>query len=260
MTDVQIVLVLSAVACVLALLNQSTGTRRTSEKLAAWAARCRYANDPVRRARREVEWPSLGVGRSSLALIVSALSLAGYALLWSAAAWLMSGRTDLIHRGRQHSDAIAQTAVRGVSGESLLVEILSRIADERDRVLILAHVGLDISLTSLAHQFGTSHQELAARVEAILAALRGSSELVDVLGGFHQAGRDEPFQALVVRLGLQKWFCPYCGQLMIHPIVGRPRMTCSNRCRQKLRRAGQGRGELGVSGPALPWDSPGKPD
>ena len=41
MTTVQLVLLFSVTACLIAQVNRYTGTRRIAEKLAAWAARCR---------------------------------------------------------------------------------------------------------------------------------------------------------------------------------------------------------------------------
>ena len=52
------------------------------------------------------------------------------------------------------------SAVGDIAGEPLLVEVLSRIGDERHRVLILAHIGLDISLRNLARAMGTTRIEL----------------------------------------------------------------------------------------------------
>jgi hypothetical protein len=112
--------------------------------------------------------------------------------------------------------------------------MLSRIENERDRVLILAHVGLDISLRNLARAMETNRVELAARVSAILAKLREDAELADMLGDIHRAGQNDRYQALVFRLGLQDWFCSYCGEFMLQSERGVKRKTCSNTCRYKL--------------------------
>ena len=69
-------------------------------------------------------------------------------------------------------DVTGDTAVADVTGDSLLFSLLSRITGERDRVLILAHVGLDISLTTLARDLKTDRRLLAEQVDSILATPR----------------------------------------------------------------------------------------
>jgi predicted nucleic acid-binding Zn ribbon protein len=39
---------------------------------------------------------------------------------------------------------------------------------------------------------------------------------------------------MIARLGLEKWFCAYCGQPIRQPVTGRRRKTCSDRCRHGL--------------------------
>jgi hypothetical protein len=119
--------------------------------------------------------------------------------------------------------------------------VFSRIPDREDRALLLAHVALGVSIASLERQLETSRDVIAARIDAVLTALRADAELTDKLSGIRRAGRDEHFQAMIIRLGLQDWFCAYCTQFMIQPATGRPRKTCSDLCRHRLWRREQSR-------------------
>lgn len=134
-------------------------------------------------------------------------------------------------------DKTGDSAVGDVAGDSLLAEVFSRIEDERDRVLILAHIGLDLSLRNLARVMGTTRIELADRVNAIIAQLRDDAELVAMLGDIRHAGQNDRYQTLVLSLGLQDWFCSYCGAFMLQSELGVKRKTCSDKCRYKLWKA-----------------------
>jgi len=138
------------------------------------------------------------------------------------------------HRPGGAWDETGDNAVADVAGESLLVELFSRIEDERDRVLVLAHIGLDLSLRNLARVMGVTRVELADRVSAIIARLRQDTELADMLGDIHHVGRNDRYQALIFHLGLQDWFCSYCGDFMLQSESGPKRKTCSGKCRQRL--------------------------
>jgi len=81
--------------------------------------------------------------------------------------------------------------------------------------------------------------ELASLVDTIIARLREDDELAALLGDVRRAGRVEHYQALAFRLGLQDWFCAYCGQFMVQSELGVKRRTCSDRCRNRLHRAPQ---------------------
>jgi hypothetical protein len=135
-------------------------------------------------------------------------------------------------------DTTGDSAVGDVAGDSLLVEVFARIEDERDRVLILAHIGLDISLRNLARAMGVSRTELSDRVSAIIARLREDVDLGASLADIHRAGSNDRYQALVFRLGLQDWFCSYCGGFMLQSEFGAERRTCSDKCRYRLWKAG----------------------
>lgn len=135
------------------------------------------------------------------------------------------------------SDKTGDSAVGDVAGESLFVEVFSRIEDEQDRVLLLAHIGLDISLRNLARAMGTTRGELEERVASIIAKLREDKELVETLGDIHRAGANDRYQAMVLRLGLEDWFCSYCGEFMLQSELGVKRKTCSDRCRYRLYKA-----------------------
>jgi hypothetical protein len=124
-----------------------------------------------------------------------------------------------------------------LSGDTLLVEMLSRIKDERERVLILAHIGLDISLRNLARTLETSCDEFAEQANAVITRLREDAELAAKLNGIRRAGRTEHYLALAVRLGLQDWFCSWCGDFLVQPERGRKRKTCGRKCRDSLYRA-----------------------
>src|SRR5215469_14746681 len=100
-------------------------------------------------------------------------------------------------------DVTSETAIGDVSGDSLLTEIFTRIPDAQDRALLLAYVALGVSLASLERQLEMSRQDIAARIDVILATLRADTVLTDALSGIRRAGRDEHYQALIVRLGLQ---------------------------------------------------------
>ena len=134
--------------------------------------------------------------------------------------------------GGRVPDTTGDTAVGDVAGGSLLVALLSRIEDKRERVLILAHIGLGMSLTTLARDLKLDRRELAKRVERILAELREDNDLAVMLSGIDRAGRPDHYQALAYRLDLQDWFCSHCGRFIIQPEIGRPRITCSNKCRR----------------------------
>jgi hypothetical protein len=140
----------------------------------------------------------------------------------------------MARRFHDHYDSTGDIAARDLSAESVFVEILSRIDDERERVYLLAHIGLDISVTTLARELKVDRRELATRVDAILAKLRVDADLASILGKVRHAGRNDRYQALAFRLELQNWFCSHCGAFMIQPEVGRPRKTCSDSCRRKL--------------------------
>lgn len=135
------------------------------------------------------------------------------------------------------ADTTGNTAVGDLTGDSLLVEIISRIDDEQERVLIIAHKALDIPLSNLADELGTSRAELSHRVDIIIAKLSDDADLAATLNGISRAGSREHFQALIIRLGLKDWFCAYCGQFMTQRERGRKRRTCSDKCRGKLFRA-----------------------
>lgn len=140
--------------------------------------------------------------------------------------------------GSRALDVTGDTATGNVAGDSLIVSVLSRIEDDLERVLILAHIGLDISLTTLARELKMDRRELAAHLDRILAKLRNDEEMAAMLSDVRRAGQPEHYHALAFRLNLQDWFCSYCERLMVQPEIGRPRNTCSARCRRLLYKAG----------------------
>lgn len=143
-------------------------------------------------------------------------------------------------------DVTAATAVSDVSGDLLLAAMRSRIENERDQVLILAHTALGVSLSRLASQFGLSRREVADRIDTIITRLTEDPEFASKLGDIRQAGRTEHYQALAFRIGLQDWFCACCGEFIAQPRTGRPRKTCSDYCRHKRWKRQQGDSATGT--------------
>ena len=141
-------------------------------------------------------------------------------------------------RGR---DTTGDSAVGDVAGDSLLAEVSSRIEDERDRVLTLAHIGLDLSPRNLARVVGTTAAEVTDRVDATIARLREDTEFVAMLGDLNHAGRNDRYQALILHLGLEDWFCSYCGEFIRQAERGPKRKTCKDECRYRFWKA-DGRG------------------
>jgi hypothetical protein len=111
------------------------------------------------------------------------------------------------HSPGRAADKTGDSAVGDIAGESLLVEVFSRIDDEQDRVLLLARIGLDISVRNLARVMGATRAELEHRLANIIARLREDADLMDTLGDIHRAGANDHYQAMVLRLGLDDWFC-----------------------------------------------------
>jgi hypothetical protein len=132
---------------------------------------------------------------------------------------------------REHTDVTGEAAVGDVASESLFAEVLSRIDDETDRILIFAAVGLGISERHLSLALTMDTADLTARIDKILSALREAQEVADKLHDFRRAGRVENYLALAYRLGLQDWFCAQCQRFMVQSERGRRRKTCSGRCR-----------------------------
>jgi hypothetical protein len=135
-------------------------------------------------------------------------------------------------------DFTAEAAVGNVVGESLLALVLERIEDQQDRVLVLAHIALDTPLSKLAREMKLDRRELSTRIERAIAMLGSDESLKARLGDVRRAGQYEHHEALAFRLNLQDWFCSQCGGLMVQRGIGRPRNTCSDRCRRLLYEAG----------------------
>ncbi len=131
-------------------------------------------------------------------------------------------------------DFTADAAVGNVAGESLLASVLERIEDELDRVLVLAHIALDTPIPKLARELNLDPHDLTARVEQAIDVLSKDEALKAQLGDVRRAGQYEHYEALAFRLNLQDWFCSQCTGLMVQRGIGRPRNTCSDRCRRLL--------------------------
>ncbi len=141
------------------------------------------------------------------------------------------------HGSGHPADHTGEAAVGDMSSDSLFTEVLSRIEHEEDRVLLLAHIGLEISVRSLSRTLGVSAENVTARIAGIVATLREDKDLAAKLQDVRRAGRTENYQALAFALGLQDWFCSWCGQFLVRSETGVMRKTCSGRCRTRLSRA-----------------------
>jgi hypothetical protein len=146
----------------------------------------------------------------------------------------------VMRRSPEHrdDDLTAEAAVGNVAGESLLATALARVDDELDRVIVLAHFALEMPLVKLARELNLERHELKERIESALRVLREDEALAAQLGDVRRAGEHEHYQALAFRLNLQDWLCSQCGGLMAQRGIGRPRRTCSSRCRRLLYEAG----------------------
>src|SRR5712691_1134334 len=109
----------------------------------------------------------------------------------------------------RRDDFTADTAATNMSGESLLSSVLLRIDNKFDRVLILAHWALGISVTSLARSLDLDRGELSAHIAAIRVKLRADKKLKAELQDIGRAGQFDHYQAIVAQLNLEDWFCSY---------------------------------------------------
>lgn len=160
---------------------------------------------------------------------------------------------------RRPADHTGEAAVGDVTSVSLFGELLSRIEDKTDRVLLLARVGLEYSDRALSQAFNIERSAVDARVQAIISTLREDPVLTSRLKDVHRAGRPENYLALAVQLGLQEWFCSWCQRLMIQAERGARRHTCSNLCRSRLFRAGGVGWKTRLDGRPAPAVSPRTP-
>ena len=138
---------------------------------------------------------------------------------------------------RPADDATGDAATGNLAGDLVLNSVLAVLTDELDQVLVLTHLALGIPLAPLARDLRRSQQELRARLADIRAELSQHAEL-SRLRSVRRAGQIEHYYPIIVRLGLQNWFCacPGCTNLIIQSKTGSPRKTCSGRCRTRLHR------------------------
>jgi hypothetical protein len=158
-------------------------------------------------------------------------------------------------RSKKPADDTAEAAVGDVASDSLFTEVLSRIDDETDRILIFAGVGLEISHRNLSLALDLSTVDLTSRIDRIVSVLREDEEVAGKLHDFRRAGRVVNYLALAYRLGLQDWFCAQCGQFMVASERGRRRKTCSDRCRLRRFR-GHRPGTLTGAAASMPTAAP----
>jgi hypothetical protein len=137
-----------------------------------------------------------------------------------------------VSRRRKHTaDTTGAAAMGDVAGDSLVEEIFSRVENSQDRAVLLANVGLGISVQDLARTLGAGAEDIRARIQTLLTMLREDARLATALRDIRQAGRMENHLTLAQRLGVQDYFCSSCGDLMAPSKGGRPRKTCSAKCR-----------------------------
>jgi hypothetical protein len=134
-------------------------------------------------------------------------------------------------------DMTGDAATGNVAGGVVFTTVLAALRDELDQVLVLTHLALGIPLAPLARDLQIDRHELQARVDRILTELSGA-EMKDRLSGIQRAGQIEHYYPIIARLGLQNWFCarPGCTNLISQSKTGRPRNTCSGRCRSQIHR------------------------
>lgn len=154
--------------------------------------------------------------------------------------------------GRGPADSTGEAAVGDVASVSLFGELLSRIDDKTDRILLLARVGLEYSERNLAQALNMEKSAVDSRIQEIISFLREDADLAARLRDVRRAGRPENYLALALQLGLQDWFCSWCGKLMVQSERGARRKTCSDRCRSRLSRAGGTGWKNKVSRPPRP--------
>lgn len=141
------------------------------------------------------------------------------------------------HDARSAHDATGEAAARNLIADSVYSSVLARIENEFDRAVILRHWGLEIPLASLARDLGTSPRELEERLRLALTELRRDAGLADELADIRHAGQLEDYHALIIRLNMESWFCAQCARPIVQRGVGRPRKTCSVKCRRLLHQA-----------------------
>jgi hypothetical protein len=138
---------------------------------------------------------------------------------------------------RNGEDITGQIVASDALGDELLVRVLSKVGDKRERALLFAHVALEQPLTSLARVLKQDRKTIEATVTSLLGRLRSDEDLCSSFSDIRRAGRREHYLDLVAGLGIEQWICSSCGELIDQPAVGRTRITCTDACRQKRCRA-----------------------
>ena len=138
-------------------------------------------------------------------------------------------------------DETASTALSNDASQVLLERLTFVLPDERDRVLVVGHYGLQLPTSTLARRLEMARREAEARLERARVSLRDSGTHLEWLGELSRVGQLGHYQPLLFRLGLLDWFCSWCGGEMPQLGVGRTRKTCSPTCKRRLNQAG-GRG------------------
>lgn len=139
---------------------------------------------------------------------------------------------------RSTDDATGNAATGNIAGGMVLNSVLTTLTDKLDQVLVLTHLALGIPLAPLARDLKMNGKDLKIRVDRIRRELSRNAGLSAQLSGIQRAGQIEHYYPIIVRLGLQNWFCAVsgCTNLVIQANTGRPRKTCSDRHRSLLNR------------------------
>jgi hypothetical protein len=132
-------------------------------------------------------------------------------------------------------DPTGEAAIGHVLGDAMIDHVRSKINDE-DLALLIAHIAIGQPLSSLANEQAAVYEDVASRIKDALRTL-GEDEDLCALDGVIRAGDPASHHALIYQLGLQHWFCSTCGTYLPQLGIGRPRKTCSARCRARLHRA-----------------------
>src|SRR2546423_1102032 len=84
---------------------------------------------------------------------------------------------EMSHMDRRPADYTGEAAVGDVASGSLFGELLSRIDDKTDQVLLLARVGLEYSERNLSQALNMEKSAVDARIQEIISFLREDQAL-----------------------------------------------------------------------------------
>lgn len=131
-------------------------------------------------------------------------------------------------------DRTAEAAISQVAASALITAM--ETLELRQRALVFAHVGLQMTVQTLAREFNITVQEATQQIDDGLAQLRTADD-IEALSGIHRLGERGSFLDHAHRLQLSSWFCRNFGRFQVQKGIGRPRVTCSDTCRYELHRS-----------------------